>query len=677
MLLLLPASQLHGEAPPSQAETSQLPSSSAPPLRQAIPTPNTAAPNSHHQQRTKTAQERNAQDPSPVLPNASMGNAQFPQESRPSESAVHQDASAPVQVPRAEQIGTSGQVKFNFDDADLYSVIQTILGIALKVNYVIDQRVKGRVTFRSATPVARENILPLLEVILRLNGMAVVEDGGIYRILPIGEITREPAPIGFGRNPGDVAVEGKAVLQVVPVRHILSSELVRLIAPFVSSTATVVDVPKNNQIVVVDTDASVKRILQLVNIFDSDQSGQNTPQVFVHHVQNSKAKDLVSLLQQMFSPQKTLTDKMIGKAAPPQGQTARAAGERSAAVNPLPVPHSQSAGNDVMTSDVLRFFSDDLANTIIILGTAEDYEKIQAAIKKIDIVPRQVVIEGVIAQIGLSNTMNLGLAWSINANISDIGGRIRMNASSLDPAKIPGTGFTYSGTDAAGVVRAVISSLATESKAKLLATPHILVADNREARIQVGQSVPIPTSETFGTPGVAPQRTIQYKDIGIILKVKPRINDGGLVSLDIVQEVSTFSTVLLFSDEKQIILNKTEASTNLIVQDGQTIVIGGLIREDESKAKAGIPFLSKIPILGYLFGNTGMDESRTELIILLTPRVIKTQKDAAVATSSYVDRFTDTGAGGDIKIKKEELMKLIDLFKQDSGANNRQGTPTN
>jgi len=578
-------------------------------------------------------------------------------------------------VPRAEQSGAGGQVNFNFDDADLYSVIQTILGIALRVNYVIDQRVKGRVTFRSATPVQRENILPLLEVILRLNGVAVVEDGDIYRVLPIGEIMREPAPIGFGRDPGTFSVKGKAVLQVIPVRYILSSELVRLIAPFVSSTATVVDVPKNNQIVVVDTDASVKRILQLVNIFDSDQLGQKSPQVFVHHVQNSKAKDLVGLLQQMFSPQKSSTDKMIGAAASPKSQTMQTTGGKSAAANPSHVPHLQSTGSDVMTSDALRFFSDDLANTIIILGTPEDYEKIKAAIQKIDIVPRQVVIEGVIAQIGLSNTMNLGLAWSINANISDIGGRIRMNASSLDPAKIPGTGFTYTGTDAAGVIRAVVASLATESKAKLLATPHILVADNREARIQVGQSVPIPTSETFGTPGVAPQRTIQYKDIGIILKVKPRINDGGLVSLDIVQEVSTYSTVLLFSDEKQIILNKTEASTNLIVQDGQTIVIGGLIREDESKAKAGIPFLSKIPILGYLFGNTGLDESRTELIILLTPRVIKTQKDAATATSSYVDRFTDTGAGGDIKIKKEELMKVIDLFKQKSGANSQQKAP--
>ncbi len=118
----------------------------------------------------------------------------------------------------------------------------------------------------------------------------------------------------------------------------------------------------------------------------------------------------------------------------------------------------------------------------------------------------------------------------------------------------------------------------------MLAAPHILVSDNREARIQVGQQVPLITSETYGTVGVAPVRSFQYRDIGIILKVKPRINEGGLVSLDISQEISTYEKLTLSVGDSQLLINKTDVTTDLVVQDNQTIVIGGLIREDTTKA---------------------------------------------------------------------------------------------
>jgi len=162
--------------------------------------------------------------------------------------------------------------------------------------------------------------------------------------------------------------------------------------------------------------------------------------------------------------------------------------------------------------------------------------------------------------------------------------------------------------------------------------------------------VPLVTAQTYGTPGVAPQQVVEYKDIGIILKVKPQINEGGLVALELTQEVSNFTTQTLYVASTQIIINKTIATSNLVVQDGQTIVIGGLIREDTSKSLSGIPYLSKIPILGYLFGGRESDVTRTEIIMLLTPRVLSNQKDAQGATADFVDKFTERG-----NVKKEEL----------------------
>ena len=179
-----------------------------------------------------------------------------------------------------------------------------------------------------------------------------------------------------------------------------------------------------------------------------------------------------------------------------------------------------------MISSYAKIFFDELTNTIIILGTPDDYRVISETIKTIDVVPRQVIIEGVVAQITLSDSMNMGFSWAINTSIDTLGLKFGMNTSNLDfsntdTIKKFGKGFSIIGTDNGNVVRAVIQALEEDSKAKLLASPHILVADNREARIQVGQSVPIPTSETIASAGNPAQKTIQYKDIGIILKVKP------------------------------------------------------------------------------------------------------------------------------------------------------------
>lgn len=549
---------------------------------------------------------------------------------------------------------SSDHVFLNFDDADVYEVIQTIFGQVLRVNYIVDPDVKGRVTFRSSAPVAHQNILPLMEVILRLNDIAVVEEAGLYRIVPISAISKEPSAVQLGRDSRRIILAGKALLQVVPIRYMQSSDVLKLLTPFVSANAVMVDVPMSNQIVIVDTDANVKRLLELIEIFDNEQQKKKGPQVFVYPVQNGKAKDIASQLQQIFLGGKTQAEKTAATIPTPQSQMVSVQIQHAA---------RPSSGGETLVSGITRIFSDEALNVVIVLATPEDYEIIKDAIIKIDIVPRQVMIEGMIAQIGLTDNLSLGLAWSINAsklgkifgtNEFGIDTNIALNPASLDPGEIPGSGLNLIGTDSGNGVRAVISALASQSKAKLLAAPHILVSDNREASIQVGQQVPIATSETFGTPGVAPQRTIQYKDIGIILKVKPRVNESGLVSLELKQEVSTFSTIELSTSQKDIILNKTEASTSLVVQDGHTIIIGGLIREDTTKSRLGIPWLSKIPILGYLFGNTVDDESRTEIIILLTPHVIKNQNEAKNLTSDIVDKFTGTGKGG---IDKKDLLK--------------------
>ena len=458
----------------------------------------------------------------------------------------------------------------NFDDADVYTVIQTIFGETLRVNYVVDPRVSGRVTFRAVAPVPMEKVLPLMEVILKLNGIGVFEDHGLYRIVPIGEIPKGPS------------------------------------------------------------------------------------QVFVYQVQNGKAKDIAALLQQIFMGTKPgAQDKTPASAR--KGPAPAAA--PSSALPSQPAGSTMTAGSEGVVSDV-RIIPDEITNTVVIMSSPEDFAIIKKTIEKIDIVPRQVIVEGMVAAVSLTDNLSFGLAALFKGNLFGLDAKFFLSPGSLnavtDTTKLSGSGFTFVGIDTSGQVRSIITALASESKAKVLAAPHVLVSDNREARIQVGQQVPLITSETYGTVGVAPVRSFQYRDIGIILKVKPRINEGGLVSLDISQEISTYEKLALSVGDNQLLINKTDVTTDLVVQDNQTIVIGGLIREDTTKERSGIPWLYKIPILAYLFGDTSNETKRQELIILLTPHVIKNQKEAKDISADYINNMSESSQG---RIKKEELLK--------------------
>ena len=561
----------------------------------------------------------------------------------------------PQAYPADPPASRGGQFTLNFDDADIYAVIQTVFGEILKVNYVVDPRVKGRVTFRAIAPIPAEKVLPLMEVILRLNGIGMVEESSLYRIVPINDISKEPSPVSYGRDPQKIQTTGKALLQVVPILHVKSSEALKLITPFASNNAVLIDVPKGNQIILVDTDANIKRLLKLIEIFDNENLNQRKPQLYVYRVQNGKAKNIASLLKQIFKGDKgDMTMHAPSTGGTVQAGTPVSIPAQEGIVSYSPSRHSTiPAGDSFIVSETVSIIADEITNTIVVLSTPEDYTIIAKAIEQIDIFPRQVIIESIIASVSLDDNLSLGLAAILKGSVSGYGTDTGLNTNLLTPKALAQAGFTFLVTDTAGIVRGLLTALASETKAKVLAAPHILVSDNTDARIQVGQQVPLLASETYGVVGVAPQRNYSYKDIGIILKVKPRINEGGLVSLEITQEISTYKTLVLGGAD-QLLINKTDVSTSLVVQDGQTIVIGGLIREDITKVASGLPFLSRIPFFGWLFGGTEDTTSRQEIIILLTPRVIKNQKDARDLSGERINNTIESSQGG---IRQEELIR--------------------
>jgi type II secretory pathway component GspD/PulD (secretin) len=583
---------------------------------------------------------------------------QPPAEAKPPE--VQEEVPVKPAPPKPER--KPADISFFFDDADVYEVIQTIFGEVLKVNYIVDPKIRGRVNFRTTTPIPKDEVLSVMEIILRLNGIAVVEERGLYRIIAITDIPKEPAPIRFGRDPGAVELKGIAIVQVVQLQYISSTEIIKILTPLLSQGGSVLDVPPNF-LILADTDANVKRLLQVVEIFDSEKLKLARPQVYVYPVQNGKAKDIGALLQQIFLGAKPATPA-------PTTQPTTTPRTTTPAPAPSPSPRSgESVGGEALVSEVTKIFADEITNTIIILATPEDFVTISEAIKKIDIVPRQVMIEAMVAAVQLTDELNFGVHWLIQNDIKITGLKPFGNDDTVTfrgplelMTPLATSNFAFTAIDEAGRTKLLLQSLASEDKVKILAAPHILVSDNREASIQVGQQIPIATS-TISTPGIDTgtlTSSVQYKDIGIILKVKPQVNESGLVSLEISQEISSLGSTVKIADQEYQGINKTEAKTNLVSKDGQTIIIGGLIREDITRNRAGIPFLSKIPILGYLFGSTLNKSIRQELIILLTPRVMRTMQEVKDVTSDYVDRVTR----GKKEITREELINGLKREKE-------------
>jgi general secretion pathway protein D len=218
-------------------------------------------------------------------------------QSKENEDAEVQPPSPPEK--KSPEVKKEAPVSFFFDDADIYEVIQTVFSEVLKLNYIVDPKVKGRVNFRTATPIPKDEVLTVMEIILRLNGIAVVEESGLYKIIPISNILKEPAPIRFERDPGAVELKGVAIIQVVQLQHVTSTEIIKILTPLLSQGGSILDIAPNF-LIIDDTDANVKRLLQVVETFDSEKLRLAKPQIFVYPVQNRKAKDIVATLQQIF-----------------------------------------------------------------------------------------------------------------------------------------------------------------------------------------------------------------------------------------------------------------------------------------------------------------------------------------------------------------------------------------
>jgi len=299
----------------------------------------------------------------------------------------------------------------------------------------------------------------------------------------------------------------------------------------------------------------------------------------------------------------------------------------------------------------VRIVADTENNALLIWATNQNYERIIGTLQKMDVTPRQVLIEATIAEVTLTGQLQYGLQWFFNNDVGSnkdkdykgIGslglgsGNLKINdtatvGGSTTPVVLPGSAnaFSYAITDSAGLVRALLRTLAGDSKIKVLSSPHVMVVDNQQAVILVGDEQPIPAPQSIVGNSVVTTGGVNYKQTGVQLEVLPRVNSGGMVNMDIKQVVSDVGEIDQATGQRAFATRSV--TSKVAVKSGQTLVLGGLIKDERRGSQGGLPVLYKIPVLGSLFGNTSESMRRTELIVLLTPRVVENSQEAEQVT---------------------------------------------
>jgi len=709
---------------PTPSPPVQLPSPKRRLMHQPSTSPTTQPPTSTTQPPAAPAQPR----PSPPT----TGQAQAPVPTPPATPAA--PPSPPV-TPTPPRMGSG--VVFNFDNADIYEVIRVMAEI-MKITYIVDPKVKGIVNIHTSGQISSEDIFPVFQSVLRLNGATAVKKDGVYEIVPLIDAKKLPIPPSTTRESGKPPSEERYTIQIVSLKFIPVAEVSKMIKPFLSDGADIVEHPPNNILIIGDLASNVKKSVDIINLFDLDiftdlrvriypilnadvaevakemerifssfevstKSGRGvgitfTPitrinsllvvssipnifekvegwlkeldkiptegtkfSVFVYYVQNAKAKDLADVLKQVFVTAKDKKAEYKGKIT---GQPTYPRGVKPPPT-PSPTTPPKEEGGAIPEGEI-NIVVDEANNALVIRAFARDYKSILETVKKLDLYPKQVLIEALLAEITLDDTYKFGIEWarfisSKTPNAQEVVMGSRPPADPFSAALAQGSFIRYSIVELGGRISAAVNAAAADNRLNVISSPHILASNNKEAKIQIGTSEPIFTNTytttasidtSTGLPSVI-EGTIEYKDVGIILTVTPRISDAGLITLEIQIEKSDASTKDVFGRTGVPYFDKKTAKTTLSVLEGQTIVIGGLIEDTKKRNKGGVPLLSKIPLLGALFGTHDLQDKKKELVLLMTPHIITDH----IQSKTVTDDFKEKVEGIKKELEKERMKR--------------------
>ncbi len=686
---------------------------------------------------------------------------------------------APLQPPAPAVQQTGDAVTLEFADAPLSEVVQALLGDMLQLTYTVEYMPQGAVSLRTGGPIARDNVLAIVESMLQSYGAALVKDAsGIYHITQLANVQQyaptlyrpETLPQGFG-------------LVVVPLRYIGAAEMAEVLQPVAPAGSVVRVDPLRNLIILAGNRAQHEGWLEIVRSFDVDYlkgmslgifpleyasiddvfesisallggniSGDSggampglkgggaaggvpgmpaaassssvpgssasvgsavrifplqrlnslvavssraehletvrhwiasldqpsfndlEPRLYVYPVQNGSASRLAELLSGLYSGSMGSSSgrRSDSGIAPGLNQTSLTSGSRNSTTTSnrtttssssgssgsnISLPDTDGAVNEQLTQielgEQVRVVADEQSNALLILAPRRDYRKIENALRQLDQAPTQILIEASIIEVKLEGALKYGIEWATAGKFgasSTTSGVGTLGPDSADnPAGAAGLVVRLLGNN--GRVAALLNMLASNNLMRMLSNPTLLVQDNYTASIHVGDQQPIQTLTTsyLNSDGTT-QSNYELKDTGVMLSVTPSTNAGGLVNMTIHQTITDVGT----PDDvtKQRSFMQREIKSRVSVRSGETIVMGGLIKESRRDERSGVPGVHNIPIIGNLFGTTSEETIRTELLVLITPRIMVNEAELRAVSDEIRTRMRTN-------MKRPEILKAF------------------
>lgn len=600
-------------------------------------------------------------------------------------------------------------VVLNFNEVDISTMVKFISDLTGK-NFILDDRVKGKISVYSPSKLSTEEAYNVFVSVLELKGFTVVQSGKVAKIVPSAGARQS----GFTLLPEGTAlpVNESYVAQVTKLENISAQEALTFLQPMVSKDGHISVFGPGNLILMVDSSLNIRKLHGILQTIDTERTREGLEVIYL---KNASAESAATTVRQWLTGSdakpsgqaptaggggagsvladqrlnallvfgnestKTAVRELVAKldVAPPEasskvnvyylentdatemakvldgvvkGFTAQAAapGQPGAAA---PQASPFESGKVTITADKT-------SNSLVIMASPNDYNNLVQVIKKLDRRSKQVFVQVLIAEVSLDKSRELGLQSGV------IGGGVLNKyltvAGLYDPlgtlgsiGSILAAGGTLSPDVSASPVNitGVLKALDKNGLLNILSTPNILTSDNKEAEINVGENVPFQGSATQSTFGTT--QSVERKDIGINLKIKPQVSEGDYIRLDINQEISAVK------DSKgqaiDLITTKRSAKTSIVVKDKETVVIGGLIQDTEEESIQKVPFLGDIPVLGWLFKTKTKTRKKTNLMILLTPRIVKDASDLTAVSDAQRAKFGESAK----KIEPVDVQKEI------------------
>ena len=594
-------------------------------------------------------------------------------------------------------------VILNFTDVDIATMVKFISDLTGR-NFVMDERVKGKISVYSPAKLSSEEAFNVFTSVLELKGFTLIQVGKVYKIVPLSAAKQSGTRFYSGKEKGPV--NESYIARVIPLENIAVQDALTFLQPTVSKDGHISAFGPANMLLVVDSSLNIQKILEILKVIDSEKKRDSAE---ILYLTNAGAENVAKIIQEwlgskgaktagqqtqtsfgasviadsrlnaifIFGNDKDKEDirKLVAliDVAPPNSSSkvnvyylenadATEVAKvlegvvKGSVAAPTPAGQGGAPQQSPFEGGKITITPDKATNSLVIMASPTDYQNLLQVVQKLDRKRRQVFVQASIVEVSLDRAKELGIQWGFfgGASSGDVA-----TAGIYDPFGTLEPFFNAVGQlSKAGLLPPdmklstsanfpfILKAMQGNGMLNILSSPTILTSDNKEAEIFVGENVPFLGTSTIN--GATSQQSIERKDTGITLKITPQITDGDYIKLDVQQEISALKdtvTVGVSSTDRSI--TKRSAKTSVIVKDQDTVAVGGLISEIERESETRVPFIGDLPLLGYLFRSKTMKREKTNLILLLTPRVIKDGRDLEEVTRKERERFKEAAQKAD------------------------------